>query len=195
MRLSTSRAETYLLLLHAPSVYDFRECAILYGPVSVMVPSSTVFEMYPLGFLTIASYLQDRGMRVRVVNLALRMMNSRRFDVPRFLARQKPKAIGVDLHWMPHAHGALEVARIAKELHPDVPIIMGGLSSTYFHRELIAYPQVDYVLRGDSTEPPLHQLLVARKEGRPVDKIANLTWKDAGGIHVNPLAFVPQTLY
>jgi B12-binding domain/radical SAM domain protein len=183
-----------MLLLHAPSVYDFRERAILYGPVSDMVPSSTVFEMYPLGFLTIASYLHDRGMRVRIVNLALRMMNSRRFDVPRFLARQKPKAIGIDLHWMPHAHGALEVARIAKELHPDVPIIMGGLSSTYFHRELIAYPQVDYVLRGDSTEPPLHQLLLALDQGKPIDKIANLTWKDAKGIHVNPLSFVPMTL-
>ena len=190
----TSRSETDLLLLHAPSVYDFREQAILYGPVSDMVPSSTVFEMYPLGFLTIASYLHEKGMQVRIVNLALRMMNSRRFDVPRFLSRQKPKAVGIDLHWLPHAHGALEVARIVKELHPDVPVIMGGLSSTYFHRELIAYPQVDYVLRGDSTEPPLHQLLIALKEGKPVDKIANLTWKDAHGIHVNPLAFVPQTL-
>jgi len=191
---SASRLETDLLLLHAPSVYDFRKRAILYGPVSDMVPSSTVFEMYPLGFLTIASYLHDRGLRVRIVNLALRMMNSRRFDVPRFLARQRPKAIGIDLHWMPHAHGALEVARIAKELHPGVPVIMGGLSSTYFHRELIAYPQVDYVLRGDSTEPPLHQLLIALAEGKAVDKIANLTWKDAQGIHVNPLAFVPMTL-
>jgi B12-binding domain/radical SAM domain protein len=190
----TPRSETDLLLLHAPSVYDFRERAILYGPVSDMVPSSTVFEMYPLGFLTIASYLHDRGMSVRIVNLALRMMNSRRFDVPRFLARQKPKAIGVDLHWMPHAHGALEVARIAKELHPDVPIIMGGLSSTYFHRELIGYPQVDYVFRGDSTEPPLHQLLLALEQGKPIDKIANLTWKDGKGIHVNPLSYVPMTL-
>jgi B12-binding domain/radical SAM domain protein len=68
------------------------------------------------------------------------------------------------------------------------------LSSTYFHRELIAYPQVDYVLRGDSTEPPLHRLLIALEQGKPVDKIANLTWKDANGIHVNPLAFVPATL-
>ena len=88
------RSEIDLLLLHAPSVYDFRKKAILYGPVSDMVPSSTVFEMYPLGFLTMASYLHDRGMHVRIVNLALRMMNSRRFDVPRFLARQpKPKAV------------------------------------------------------------------------------------------------------
>ena len=190
----TSRSETDLLLLHAPSVYDFRERAILYGPVSDMVPSSTVFEMYPLGFLTIASYLHEKGMQVRIVNLALRMMNSRRFDVPRFLSRQKPKAVGIDLHWLPHAHGALEVARIAKELHPDVPVIMGGLSSTYFHRELITYPQVDYVLRGDSTEPPLHQLLLALENGTPLDKIPNLTWKDTAGYHVNPLTFVPMSL-
>ncbi len=183
-----------LLLLHAPSVYDFRKKAILYGPVSDMVPSSTVFEMYPLGFLTMASYLHDRGMQVRIVNLALRMMNSRRFDVARFLARQKPKAVGIDLHWLPHAHGALEVARIVKELHPDIPVIMGGLSSSYFHRELIGYPQVDFVLRGDSTEPPLHQLLLALQRGEPVDKIPNLNWKDATGVHVNPHTFVPMSL-
>ncbi len=187
-------AEVDLLLLHAPSVYDFRKRAILYGPVSDMIPSSTVFEMYPLGFLTIASYLQHQGMRVRIVNLALRMMNNRRFDVPRFLARQRPKAIGIDLHWLPHAHGALEVARIAKELHPDVPVIMGGLSSTYFHEELITYPQVDFVFRGDSTEPPLHQLLLALRTGEPLYKIPNLTWKDRGTVHINPHGFLPKTL-
>src|SRR3984957_20538636 len=83
---SGSGAMTDLLLLHTPSLDDFRQRAILYGPVSDMVPSSTVFEMYPLGFLTIASYLHDQGLEVRIVNLALRMMNSRRFDVPKFLA-------------------------------------------------------------------------------------------------------------
>ncbi len=189
-----SRPEPDLLLLHAPSVYDFREQAILYGPVSDMVPSSTVFEMYPLGFLTIASYLHGQGMDVRIVNLALRMMNSRRFDVPAFIARQRPRAVGIDLHWLPHAHGALEVARIVKEQHPGVPVIMGGLSSSYFHRELITYPQVDFVLRGDSTEPPLHQLLVALRDGTSLERIPNLTWKKAGEVRVNPHTYVPTTL-
>jgi B12-binding domain/radical SAM domain protein len=183
-----------LLLLHAPSVYDFRERAILYGPVSDMVPSSTVFEMYPLGFLTIASYLHAQGMSVRIVNLALRMMNDRRFDVPAFIARQRPRAVGIDLHWLPHAHGALEIARIVKEIHPGVPVIFGGLSSSYFHEELVSYPQVDFVLRGDSTEPPLHQLLVALRDGTPVDQIPNLSWKDAQGVHVNPHAYLPASL-
>jgi B12-binding domain/radical SAM domain protein len=192
--MSRELQELDLLLLHAPSVYDFREKAIFYGPVSDLIPSSTVFEMYPLGFLCIASYLQERGFRVRIVNLALRMMNDRNFSVPRFLWSVKPKAVGIDLHWLPHAHGALEVARIVKELHPDAPVIMGGLSSTYFHEELIRYPQVDYVLRGDSTEPPFHQLLLALRNGETPATIPNLTWKQNGLPQINPMTFLPSSL-
>lgn len=183
-----------LLLLHPPSVYDFREEAILYGPISDLIPSSTVFEMYPLGFLTMSSYLQDRGWTVRIVNLALRMLNDQRFNVPSFLAKLRPKAVGIDLHWLPHAHGSLEIARIVKDAHPDVPVIMGGLSSSYFHRELIEYPQVDYVLRGDSVEPPLHQLLTALRVKRSLTEIPNLTWKTDGDVHVNPLTYMPNAL-
>ncbi|MFU8820122.1 MAG: TIGR04190 family B12-binding domain/radical SAM domain protein [Gammaproteobacteria bacterium] len=183
-----------LLLLHPPSVYDFREKSILYGPVSDMVPSSVVFELYPIGFLTIAGYLQQRGMQVRIVNLALRMLTDKRFDVRKFLAKQRPRAIGIDLHWMPHCHGAIEIARLAKEVHPDVPVIFGGLSATYFHQELLGYPEVDFVMRGDSTEPPLHQLLSALQDGGPLDDIPNLSWRKDGAIRVNPLTFIPKTL-
>lgn len=183
-----------LLLLHPPSVYDFRERSILYGPVSDVIPSSTVFEMYPLGFLTIASYLHEHGWKVRIVNLALRMINHRRFDVRRFLSRLQPTLVGIDLHWMPHAHGALEIARLVKEAHPQVPVVMGGLSSTYYHRELINYPQVDFVLRGDSTEPPLEQLLHALRDGASLEAIPNLTWKRNGAVCVNPMTFIPDSL-
>ena len=183
-----------LLLLHAPSVYDFRQRAIMYGPISDLIPSSPVFEMYPLGFLTMTSYLEERGLEVRIVNLALRMMNDRDLDVPALLAKFNPKAFGIDLHWLPHAHGALEVAKLLKELHPHIPIIFGGLSSTYFHRELIEYPQVDYVLRGDSVEPPLYELLTTLDAGQTPKQVPNLTWKAEGQVQVNPKTFTPETL-
>lgn len=183
-----------LLLLHPPSVYDFRQKSILYGPVSDMVPSSVVFEIYPIGFLTIAGYLEQRGLQVRIVNLGLRMLTDPKFDVRKFLAGMQPRAIGIDLHWMPHCHGAIEIARLAKEVHPEVPVLFGGLSATYFHEELLQYPEVDFVLRGDSTEPPLHELLLALRNGGALDGIANLTWRDRGEVRVNPLSFVPPTL-
>jgi B12-binding domain/radical SAM domain protein len=184
-----------LVLLHPPSVYDFRRELKLYGPVSEVVPSTPVFEMYPFGFATIAGYLETRGYRARIVNLGLRMMNNPSFDVERFIASLRPRAFGIGLHWLCHAHGAVEMAKLAKAHHPDVPVIMGGFSASYYHEELIEYPEVDYVLRGDSTEVPLAQLLGCLREGREPEDVPNLTWRDRQGrVRINPLSHVPETV-
>ena len=80
-----------VVLIHPPSVFDFRDRTIVYGPISDVIPSSPVFEMYPVGFLTLAAFLRRHGYRVKIVNLALRMMRSRRFRPERFLRRLRPK--------------------------------------------------------------------------------------------------------
>ncbi len=191
-------AKEKLILIHAPSVYDFRQRATLWGPISDLVPSDAVFEMYPIGFTTMAEYLQRHGHRVSIVNLAVRMLREPDFDAEKLLAALEPLAFGLDLHWLPHAHGALEVARLLKQYHPTTPVIMGGISASYYHEELITYPQVDYVLRGDSTEEPLRQLIEAIESGaklRDLRRIPNLTWKEASGaLHVNPLTHIPTHL-
>lgn len=184
-----------LVFLHAPSLYDFRKRATLWGPISDLVPSTPVFDMYPLGFATMLAHLQRAGFQVRIANLAARMVRSERFDPERLIARLSARAYGIDLHWLPHAHGALAVAEIVKAHHPEAPVIFGGYSSTYFHEALIRYPSVDYVLRGDSAEVPLERLMTHIVDGsEPVD-VPNLTWKDAqGAVHVNPMTYVPEDL-
>jgi B12-binding domain/radical SAM domain protein len=196
-----------LLLLHAPSVYDFRKESILYGPVSDLVPSTPVFEMYPIGFTTMAEYLERGGLQTRIVNLAVRMLDDIHFDVEDALRKLDAAAFGIDLHWLPHAHGSIEIARIVKRLHPDRPVIFGGFSSTYFHRELIQYPAVDFILRGDSTEAPLlalMQYIISGGATHPafgtpdytaLAAIPNLDWKDAESQpQVNPLTYSPDNL-
>ena len=187
-----------LVLLHAPSVYDFRKKSILYGPVSDLVPSTPVFEMYPIGLTTIAEYLERQGFRVRIVNLAVRMLNSDRFDAEKLIQKLKPVTFGVDLHWMPHAHGAIEIARLCKKHHPDVPVMFGGFSSSYYHDELIRRPEVDYVVRGDSTEEPVLQLmqhLAARPQAPSLAEIPNLTWAEPDStVHANEITYSPTNL-
>ncbi len=184
-----------LVLLHAPSVYDFREKAIMFGPVSDMVPSTPVFEMYPLGFTSMAEYMERHGLRVRIVNLAVLMLKKKNFDVEACIRDLNPVAFGIDLHWLPHAHGSVEIAKIVKKYHPDKPVIFGGLSSSYFHEELIGYDAIDYVLRGDSQEMPITRLLWALKGKGRVDDVPNLTWKTADGSPVvNPLDWVPSDM-
>ncbi len=186
---------TDLVLLHAPSVYDFRQKTILYGPVSDLIPPSPVFEMYPIGLTSIAEYLERAGYRVRIVNLAVRMLNDKRFDAEAFIKRLKSPVFGIDLHWMLHAHGAIEVARIVKRHHPQAKLVFGGFSSSYYHRELLEYPEIDYVLRGDSTEEPFRQLMDCIASNREPEMVPNLTWRDSQGtIHENPLSHVPSDL-
>ncbi len=48
---------------------------------------------------------------------------------------------------MIHARGGLAVARLLKEIHPELPIVFGGISSTYYAPELVAYPFADMVTR------------------------------------------------
>ena len=167
----------------------------MFGPVSDMVPSSPIFEMYPLGFTTMAEYMERHGIRVRIVNLAVLMLNKPDFDVEAYLAKLDPVAFGIDLHWLPHAHGSIEVARVVKKLHPDTPVIFGGLSASYFHEELITYDAVDFVVRGDSTEEPMTRLMKALKGGGGFADIPNVSWKDASGaVVVNELSWVPTDM-
>ncbi len=188
-------AQPDLVLLHPPAIYDFRKRPITLGPISDVIPSTPIFEMYPVGFASISEYLERKGFRVRIVNIALKMLKRERFDVERFIASLHPRAFGIDLHWMPHCHGSLALAEIIKRYHPDTPVIFGGFSATYFHEEIIRkYPQVDYVVRGDSAEEPLCRLMRVIRDGGDPAEVPNLTWRDGGEVTVNPFTHLPTDL-
>ena len=185
-----------LLLLHAPSVYDFRTRPAMYGPISDVVPSTPVFEMYPLGFVSIVGFLEQNGYKTRIVNLAVKMLKDPGFDVEGFIKKTDAKVFGFDLHWLANAAGSLDIAGLVKKHRPDAPVLLGGLSASYFHEEIIDhFPQVDYVLRGDTTEKPLLDLMNHIDEGKAPEKVENLTWRTGDNRkRVNPLTFVPTEI-
>lgn len=186
---------TDIVFLHAPSVYDFRKKPIFYGPVSDVIPSSPVFEMYPMGFMTISSHLEAAGFRTRIVNIAVRMLQSERFDAEECIRKLDADVYAIDLHWMPHVHGALELARIVKKYHPEAKVEFGGLTSSYFWQELIANPDIDLVMRGDTTEEPTVRMMEALQKGGDLSQVPNLVWKDADGrVHDNGLTYCLDSL-
>jgi B12-binding domain/radical SAM domain protein len=186
---------TDLTLLHAPSVYDFRKRTMMMGPIADAVPSTDEFEMYPVGLTSIATYLGKNHYNVRIVNVAYRMLRDPSFDVVERVSRMRSVVFGIDLHWLPHANGALALGELVKKLHPESYLLYGGLSSSYYHEELIRYPFVDFVIRGDSTEEPCRQLLRAIRRGEGLESVENLTWKSLSGeVVINPLTFVPTDI-
>ena len=109
------KRRTDVLLLHPPSVYDFREKLIIPSPIADLVPSGPFFEMYPVGFSFLGEYLERHGLRVRVVNLATRMLEQPGFDVGRFIERQAPGAFGVKIadHLAAEAAGEIAVGVVS----------------------------------------------------------------------------------
>ena len=185
-----------LILLHPPSIFGFREKAVFYGPVSDVVPSSSLFEIYPIGFLTISKYLHSRGLSVRIINLAMKMMRDSSFDPDAFIAKLDTDAFGIDLHWLTHADGSLSLAEMIKKHHFDKPVIFGGLSATYYYQEIMRdYPCVDFIIRGDSAEEPLRLLLESIKAGGGYEAIPNLVWRnDNGDVIVNDDYYQPENM-
>ena len=69
-----------IVFFHPPSIYDFRERFDILGPISDVIPSSQVFEMYPVGLTSIADYLEQHGYHAQIINLAYQMLNDPDYD-------------------------------------------------------------------------------------------------------------------
>jgi hypothetical protein len=76
-----------------------------------VIPSTTEFEMYPIGLTSIAAY---------------RMLRDPGFDVQARIAGLQAPVFGIDLHWLKHANGALGIAELVKQIHPDTKVLLGG---------------------------------------------------------------------
>jgi clorobiocin/coumermycin A biosynthesis protein CloN6/CouN6 len=170
-----------LFLLHAPSVYDFRErddMLFAYLSDSDSVNVTSVYEMYPIGWLSIKQRLADHGLETKIVNIASLMLMYPELDVRRLLGRLEAPVFGFDLHWMTQCHGAIRLAALLKEVHPEALTIFGGISATYYASQLIAYPSVDVVVQGYDTLDPVTELVGrVRRGSRDFRSIPNLLYK------------------
>lgn len=177
-----------VVLLHAPSVYDFRkkdDVLFAYLANSDSVHVSGIFEMPPVGLVAICQYLKKKGKKAVFFNLASHMLREPDFDADRFIRNLNTEILGIDLHWLAHIQGALEVARLYKQSHQDGKVCLGGISASQFHEDAITYPQIDYVIRGNDTLKYMDMLADAHGEYEKLKEIPNLTWKYKNQIIVN----------
>lgn len=175
-----------IILIHAPSVFNFREKERRFGPVSDMVPSTPIFEMFPIGFLSMVSYLCPKGYRIKVENIAMEMLKGKNFDVEKRISSLNTHIFGIDLHWLPHVHGAISIANIIKKIWPNTPVILGGLSATYYRDEIMReLPFIDAVMIGDTTEPFIENYIDAVEGKGTLENVPNLVWRENGRIRYN----------
>jgi len=176
-----------VVLIHPPAIYDFRRRPIFPGAMGPSV-EALQFTKVPIGMLSLAEYLNRHGYRVILDNIGDRMVNVAGFDVEAHLRDCSAQVFAVGMHFQQHAQGAMAMAELCKQLHPGSLVVMGGLTATCFHEEIIEkYEFVDAVVRAEAEKPMLELVRSLEKQGRLSDT-PNLTYRtDAGEVRVTPL--------
>jgi len=175
-----------VLLLHPPAIYDFRKKTIFTGALATK--ERIQYNKISIGIISIADYLDRNGYKVIVDNLADRMLSDEHFDVKKHIENSDARIYAIGLHWHLHSHGAIELAKLCKELHPNSIVIVGGLTATYFHKEIILkYNFVDAVIRGEA-EKPFLEFLRSFDRYNNIKDTPNLTYRNNNGeIIITPL--------
>ncbi len=70
----------------------------------------------------------------------------------------------LQLNWMLESKSTLRFAKLLKATYPDKPVIVGGTNASIFADQIVHYPEIDVVIRGEA-EIPLEKLLLAIDNG------------------------------
>ncbi|MFQ6050108.1 MAG: radical SAM protein [Candidatus Hydrothermarchaeota archaeon] len=185
-----------VVFLHPPAIHDFRKRVFFPGAIARTVPfSSSQFITIPVGLLSMAEYLERNGYSAKIFNLGEFMIADRNFEVDEFIKRTKANIYAIDLHWCVHSHGAIEIARICKKIRPSSSLVLGGLTATCFHREIVQkFKFIDFIVRGEA-EIPFLMLTERLERQKNVENVPNLTYINKNGrISINPTMKPVDTL-
>src|SRR5260370_5681307 len=177
-------------LVGAPTAHEFDDRTM--GEADAL---RTIAEHAPLGVLSLAAVLEERGLRPEVVDLNRLYYNFRRSsqqnedDFSRFAAayfRQRQSdfvGFGSVCSSYPVP---LRLACEGKRQQPNLVVALGGPEASAVDVDTLkAYSEIDLVLRGEAEET-LPQLLEALDKGGPLDEVAGLTFRRDGKILRHP---------
>ena len=169
-----------VLFVHCPKFKNY------YRPIG----EYTFINYLPMGLLALADLLDREGYETEVVHLGVEWIEDKAFSLIDYIAYKKPKIVALSLFWHPQSYEVLEWARRIKEAFPEVFLLLGGLTASFYHREIMEqFPWVDAIIRGEG-EIPLLQLTDAVISGGDLAAVPNLTWRKGERIVENSLDYV-----
>jgi radical SAM superfamily enzyme YgiQ (UPF0313 family) len=150
----------------------------------------------PLGILAVSTPLLRAGYQVRIIDSTI---------TPNFQKRvleelEDALCLGVSLVTGPMIRETVLIARMAKKLYPDLPVILGGWHPSLLPSQTLAAEYVDAIVCGQGEEALLE--VVRRIEDRASLKgIAGVGYKEGGRMVFNvpralkPIAALPPKAY
>ncbi len=91
---------------------------------------------------------------------------------------QQAAVLAMDLHWYFSIAAVGWIASAVKAIRPDLPIVLGGITASFYARHLIETLDIDHVVQGDG-EVAFPALVEALRQGQPAPVLPNV-WSRGG---------------
>ena len=88
--------------------------------------------------------------------------------------------LAMDRHWYFSIEAVAWIAAHARRLAPDLPIVLGGITASFYARHLMEQFPIDYLVQGDGEES-FPRLVEALAQGRRPPPLPNVWTKQGRG--------------
>ena len=150
---------------------------------SVQIPTRAhnPFEHMGLGY--VGAVLRRAGYRVKIIDSYITPRTIR--ETADLIEAESPRVVGFSATHE-FLTPALKIAQLLRQRGFEGHVTMGGYLPTFLHDTLLSkYPQIDSIVRGEG-EMTILELMEHLDNPDKWDRIAGLSHKRGGQLHVNP---------
>ncbi len=156
--------------------------------VQTFAPEALTEEMGfypPMGLLYVAAGVtQAHGDRFPIEVLDTQVERMDYAQIERHIQENRPDVVGISSMTF-LLLDSLKVARIVKKIDPGIHVVIGGAHPSIYPEEIASQPDIDSIVMGEG-EHTFADLLPALEEGRSLEGIAGVGFKQDGRIVINP---------
>ncbi len=103
-----------------------------------------------------------------------------------YIRQVEPIAVGIP-YMTPLKHVVERIARLVKEIDPDIKVIAGHAHPTFFPEEVMQNPDIDFVIRGEGEVVLTYLMKELKKDSYKLEKVPGIYYRDENGyLNNNP---------
>lgn len=151
----------------------------------------------PLGLAYLAAYLRERGVLVKILDIAAEGKNKPRkigrrlrygLEEKEIIKRIKnfgPKIVGITCQSTLHAKDAYETAEVVKKVDKKILIVMGGAHASALPEEILKNKNIDVVIRGEG-EITMWDVVKSYSENSTLSGLKGISFRTNNKVIHNP---------
>ena len=139
--------------------------------------------MPPMGLMYLASSLRKVGdFDIKIIDMEPAKMAYE--NIGKEIRDYQPSWLGISA-LTNESNGLHKLAAIAKEVNPDLPVVVGGPHPSAYTEQVMNDQNINYAVLGEG-EITVVELDRAIRTQSAVDSIDGLAWRDNGLVRINP---------